>query len=280
MTQWRLLLSGKLSAHDNMAIDEAVATAVRKGVSPPTLRFYGWSVPSLTIGYFQDSRRDLLLDACRRDGVPIVRRITGGRAVFHDGDLTYSVAARADDPHFPNDVKGTFRQIAMGLLAGLRRAGIEASLYSPIETEERGRSIAAADCFLSPSWYEITAGGGKLVGSAQRRWPRGFLQQGSLRIQPSTLIPYFKPREERRSRLPEDRMARVTSVEEILHRKVSIQDLVEDLAAGFATTLGVTFSRTGLTPEEDEWASSLAEHKYGTEEWNLERRLAESSRAD
>lgn len=262
-----------------MAIDEAVSIAARGKAAPPTLRLYGWQGPSITIGYFQDPRRDVDAGACRSDGIPVIRRITGGRAVFHEEDLTYSVSASSESPLFPREVKGTFRRIAGGLLAGLKLAGVEAELYAPSERQERAGPSGTADCFLSPSWYEVIVKGKKLIGSAQKRWRRGFLQQGSIRRRPDSrdVGRYIQRRDERPEGMPR---TAITSIQEVLGREMALEDLADCLARGFASTLGIEWVPSGLTPQEDDLVEMLLEHKYGNEAWNIERRLSAEFPAD
>src|SRR3989304_9356626 len=116
MQTWRIIDTGKHNGYYNMAVDEAIAIAVREGRVPTTLRFYTWDPPCISIGYFQ--KPDESLNGC------IVRRITGGRAVFHGSDLSYSVVSRTDNKLFPDNIKGTYTGIAKALITGLRNLGI------------------------------------------------------------------------------------------------------------------------------------------------------------
>src|SRR5579875_2954295 len=151
-----------------MAVDEAVATAVGAGESPPTLRLYAWRPAAVSIGYFQRLASELDLAACRELGLDWVRRPTGGRAVLHAAELTYAVAAVE-----PGAVLDVYARWSRGLIAGVRRLGAAAEWIAP----RRGRSAA---CFDAGSAYEVAVGGRKLIGSAQvRRWG-AVLQHGSL----------------------------------------------------------------------------------------------------
>ena len=125
---WRLLPFGRYPAGENMAIDEAVFREVGRNGGPPTLRFYGWSAPAVSIGYFQAPAAEIDLDACREAGVVLVRRPTGGKAVYHDGDLTYAVVAPERNPLFPPTIIGTYEAISRCLVRGLDRLGLEAVL--------------------------------------------------------------------------------------------------------------------------------------------------------
>ncbi len=184
MSIWRFIDSGPASGAENMAVDEGL---LREAVSPgalPVLRFYTWSPPAVSLGRFQDKERAVNAEACQQRGFDIVRRITGGRAVLHCDELTYSVIARSDSALFPNDILGTYKVIATGLLAGLHELGIVAEMVS-----RSGRHAGMVKsspqepaCFSSPSWYELLVKGRKIIGSAQRRVGGAFLQHGSILI--------------------------------------------------------------------------------------------------
>jgi len=160
-----------------MAIDAAIAQAFGAGLVPSTLRLYSWARPSFSIGRFQKLDPDLAAQLHNHD-IPIVRRITGGRGVLHDHELTYSMVADTRDERFSGGLRGTFGTIARGLLAGLKTLGVAAEaprLHAPDSTGRHGPF-----CFDRISGDEITVGGKKLIGSAQRRWAGHFIQHGSL----------------------------------------------------------------------------------------------------
>ncbi|HWR98200.1 MAG TPA: lipoate--protein ligase family protein [Candidatus Methanoperedens sp.] len=182
MRAWRLIDSGLASGAWNLALDEAIFAGVRERRSPPTLRFYAWSSPTLSLGYAQDPERDLDLEACAAACVAVIRRATGGRAVLHDREVTYSVAVPGEEPPFGAGLDAAYRAVAAGLLAGLRLLGVKEASLAP------GRRGGAhrprhPGCFASVSRHEIVAGGHKLVGSAQRRSGGAFLQHGSILLE-------------------------------------------------------------------------------------------------
>jgi lipoate-protein ligase A len=168
---WRLLLDPPASAAHNMSLDEALLACAER----PTLRLYAWSCPSLSLGYRQSAPG--WEDRCDRLGVELVRRASGGGAVVHSGDLTYAVVAPLATSGIPDDLQGSFEWIRDALLHGLRQAGLDA---------RRGAQRAGADrldvCFSAATGFEVELDGRKLVGSAQRRTPWGFLQHGSIRL--------------------------------------------------------------------------------------------------
>ena len=181
---WQYIDSGPNIGAYNMAVDEELLARAQAGEAVPVLRFYGWNPPAVSLGRFQHIESAVNADACRKHGFDIIRRITGGRAVLHHQELTYSIIARADNPLFPSTVLGTYKVIATGLLAGLKNLGISAEMVSrggrhATLVEKKSKDPA---CFSSPSWYEILVNGKKIVGSAQRRMKGAFLQHGSILI--------------------------------------------------------------------------------------------------
>jgi len=163
-----------------MAIDEAVFREVQSCRSPPTIRFYGWRRSSISLGYFQDLHAEVDLDACRRLGVDVVRRPTGGKAVLHGSDLTYAVVARQDKPLFHSGILPTYLAVSRCLSRALLDWGI------PVDYAGQGRSpgqdFLPASCFAKPSRYELLVNARKICGSAQARSRGAFLQHGSILI--------------------------------------------------------------------------------------------------
>src|SRR2546423_12507810 len=177
---WRLLLDKPASGAWNMAVDEVLLDGVASGEAPPTIRFYEWAPPCLSLGYFQPF--DVVdVDGCRALGVEVVRRPTGGRAILHDRELTYSVALSASVLGQDGGVLPSYYRLSLALQDGLRRLGVAATL-----APESASSSAAHGpvCFDRPSAHEILLRGRKLVGSAQMRRGGGLLQHGSIPIEP------------------------------------------------------------------------------------------------
>ncbi len=267
MTEWRMIEDSPGEAAWNMAVDEAIAESCRQKLVPPTIRFYTWTRPALTLGYFQKAERDLDQGICQREGIPIVRRITGGRAVLHGDDLTYCVASGADVAKLPNTIRGSFLEISRGFIEGLRPLGIEAdSVRAP--AKETGRSPL---CFMSTSWYDITCKGRKIIGSAQRRWKDGMLQQGSLLLDfsPEAYYKFFRfPDETRREQIIQESQSRVIGLNDLVPVRMTPETIVKQIATGFEKALGITLKPAGLTPLEHERADHLAQTKYTTVSWN------------
>ncbi|MCC6347390.1 MAG: lipoate--protein ligase family protein [Nitrospirales bacterium] len=174
---WRLIDSGPCDAFCNMALDEAIALTVREGHhSLPVLRFYGWTVPSVSIGSFQKTT-DVDCAYCGSHSLPVVRRPTGGRGILHGDELTYSVSSR-NEGAFSRGLLDTYRLISRALQDGLERIGLPVTMK---EERETGRVLTRSPhCFQSTSYGEIRFQARKAVGSAQKRWRECFLQQGSI----------------------------------------------------------------------------------------------------
>lgn len=235
-----------------MAVDEAIAIAVRDGKVPSTLRFYTWDPPCISIGYFQKLNETLMSFVHQRD---IVRRITGGRAVFHGNDLSYSVVSRTDNKLFPDNIKGTYTGIAKALIAGLRNLGINPD---PIEENpdlqnSRKKYHKTHLCFNTTLGHEITVNGKKLIGSAQRRWRDVFLQHGSILInglESENGDSSISLRDCISDELFPDKCNDFTSL------------LSAGISAGFAQTVGIQLSEGDLTRYESDLAEKLITGKY------------------
>jgi len=185
LATWRLLNTGPADGAANMAIDEAILTAVAEGKSPPTLRFFAWEPPCLSIGYSQ-AADDVDITKCQQAGVNVVRRPTGGRAILHTDELTCSIVASQGEPRVAGGVVESYRRLSAGLVRGLRFLGVDVAQaeagHGTVAPIGQDADVSAA-CFDAPSAYEVTAGGKKLVGSAQVRRRGAVLQHGSLLLQ-------------------------------------------------------------------------------------------------
>lgn len=256
-----------------MAADEAIFLQSRDRTSPPTIRFYTWLAPAVSIGYFQQIDRDIDLSACRKRSVDIVRRPTGGKAVFHEHDLTYAVVGREQRDEFPADILGTYRTISRCLIRGLFELGIEARMA------EDGRKLpempASASCFSAPSRYELLVKGRKICGSAQVRSHGAFLQHGSLlldfdlRQTSEILLPHQDGRDRQIMHLRKS----VTSLREQGVSFPDMETLCRIMKAGFEAVLGVRLEEGALTPAEEALKGRLLRDKYTNDQWNLKGRM-------
>ena len=259
--RWRLLVTEPLDGATNMALDEAVLQARIQEIAPPTLRFFSWDPPTISLGYGQRLDAAINVEACRKLGVGLVRRPTGGSAIYHDTlkrEVTYSVVARAGDFDGSGDLLETYRWIGAGLTAGLRRLGIPAEMV-PVKPSDP--STMPAFCFARTGSYEVEVAGKKLVGSAQRRQGVAFLQHGSVLLGADVeRLRLLFPREG-------DPLAEMTTLEETLGRRPPFNEVVEALAAGLSETHGLDVTPGGLTRDEEALMDHLAQEKYDTDAW-------------
>jgi lipoate-protein ligase A len=259
--QWRLLVDSEpRTGAWNMALDEAIMDAVAEGQSPPTLRFYQWVPPCLSLGKRQPLS-GVSLDRCARDGVDVVRRATGGWAILHTDELTYSIATTPDDPRAEGAILDAYRRLSQGLVAGLREMGVPVAM-SPVVPE--GTHNASAACFEVPSAYEITAGTQKLIGSAQTRPAGRVLQHGSLPLTGDiarvTEYLWFQS-ENDRTALAAHLRERATTLCDLLGREVAFEEAASLLTRGFASALQLALEPSEPTPAELEAAQRTAREK-------------------
>jgi lipoyl(octanoyl) transferase len=185
---------GAATGADNMRLDTELLEACAAGRMPGLVRFYWFEPPCLSLGRMQP-QEDADLEACRRDGVDVVRRPSGGRAVLHDQEVTYAVVCRASDPHFGGRVLLSCERIHAVIAAALAALGVTtAGQCTPRDVRASARELAAvSDCFARPAAHELVDGGGrKLVGSAQARRGGALLQHGSILLDPSRVSGYLR----------------------------------------------------------------------------------------
>ncbi len=255
MTQtWRLLRHGARRAYENMAIDEAVLRHVAEGASPPTLRFYRWQPSAVSIGYFQGIEQEVDLAACEERGVDVIRRLTGGGAVYHDydGEITYSLTLPDDYPGIPRNVLDSYAVLCAGLVEGLRALGMDAE-FKPIN--------------------DIIVKDKKISGNAQTRRFRGILQHGTLlcEVDPHLMFTLLKvPNEKIRDKLIAGVEERVTSIKREMG-EVDRDRVTEAMIAGFVETLGIALEPGELTDEEMSLAEELRRERYESDTWTFKR---------
>jgi lipoate-protein ligase A len=258
---FRLLVTEPLDGALNMALDEALLLGRLAGTTPPTVRFFAWQPPTISLGYGQplDARIDQA--AASALGIGLVRRPTGGSAILHEGpdlELTYSVVAATGDFEGAVDLLQTYQWIGRALAAGINRIGAPVEMV-PVQPSDP--AAMPTFCFARTGSYELEIGGLKVVGSAQRRQGAGFLQHGSVMLgaAPHRLRRIFPT--------TRDPLAGMTTLEAVLGRLPSFDDSVRALAEGFRSVHGLALSPGGLDAEELERAEALVRDKYGTERW-------------
>ena len=247
MKTWRLLDTGASPGSLNMAIDQAVLAMHARGESPATLRIYQWSPPAISLGYFQRCH-GIDLAACRRLGIDVVRRPTGGRAVLHFEDLTYSVVAGTTDG-IPSAVTAAYRLICKGLSAAFRVLGFETELGRQGDWSPRSDI-----CFLTTTAGDLLHKGKKFVGSAQTWQGSSMLQHGSIILEPhAEILARLQGSEYGPSTTYEEMLEhRMTSVREILGRVPGTGEVGAAIQHGMAHALGTEFTEGKLSQRE--WA--------------------------
>lgn len=245
MTVWRLLDTGALPGPLNMAIDRALLSCHREGKAPPTLRFYQWNPPTLSLGYFQ-KHHGIDLAFCREKGIDIVRRPTGGRAVLHQGDLTYSLVAGIVDG-IPFSLDSAYRLICDALLAGFRYLGFEAG-----RGDEVTKSSQPDICFLRTAVGDLVHRRKKFLGSAQTWLGHSLLQHGSiiLESQVDTWLSLVTLDQHQKEKLLRELEKRTTSLQEILGRVVAPVEVKEAIIEGMSRTMSAKFEVGELSPRE------------------------------
>ncbi|HET90064.1 MAG TPA: lipoate--protein ligase family protein [Chloroflexi bacterium] len=258
-TTWRLLHSAPADGPINMAVDEAILRAVGAELSPPTLRLYAWAPPCLSLGRAQQAA-DVNREELEAAGFDLVRRPTGGKAILHADELTYSVVAPRGEPRVAGDIVESYRILSTGLVRGLERLGI-AGIVADRQAVRQGDGPV---CFEVASDYEITVGGRKLVGSAQMRAQGIVLQHGALPLHGDVarICPLLTARPD-----PVRVRARTATVEQALGRSISWEEAAQALAAGFAEALNLELAAGHLSDQERAWAEELRAQKYAAPTW-------------
>lgn len=279
--EWRFIDTGASSPGVNMAVDEAIMTAHSEGKVPPTVRFFHWQPASLSIGYFQKAEEEVDFAALRERGIGFVRRPTGGRAVLHDQELTYSMIVSEDYAGMPKTVTEAYRVLSEGLLQGFLRLGLDARMVNLAEEEEKAKYAAAAGsaaCFDSPSWYELVVEGRKVAGSAQTRQKGVILQHGSilLELDIDLLFSLLRfPSERIRQRWKSSFSQKAVAINDICRatgrEPIGMARVAEAFREGIAAGLNIRLKPAGLTEYEQDLARRLASEKYEDQRWNLRR---------
>jgi lipoate-protein ligase A len=255
MTSWRFIESGPCDAAYNMALDEAIASAVRTGEAPPTLRFYGWRRPSVSLGSFQKVT-DIDIGYCDTHDVQVVRRPTGGRGLLHGDELTYSFSSK-NEGLFSRGLLESYMHISSAFSSGLEKLGLSVKMKARRETA--GNLAKSPLCFQSISYGELTVNGKKLIGSAQKRWGEGFLQQGSIPFQ----VDYVELASVFKGIAP---YAAFAGLRELVP-DLDSEEFKKNLVESFETLFDVSLLQSQLSDQELEQAHYLCLEKYRNLLW-------------
>jgi lipoate-protein ligase A len=257
---WRLFLDGAASGARNMAIDEALLLCATPG-STPILRFYSWNPPCVSLGRFQNI--ESLNSSLVTRQSPLVRRPTGGRAIWHQHEITYAAVLREEIlPPDARSVVGSYEWLSRGFIAGLQELGVPAQL-APSEA----KAARTENCFASAARSDFVVDGRKLIGAAQCRKNGALLQHGSLLLD-----------------IDEDawRDAVGGSLQGMISLshlgvRASRDEIIAALCAGVAQTLGATFTTGALSAAQAQMALTLENEKYTLADWNLRGKQADST---
>ncbi len=247
--KWRVIPYSENDAFLNMAIDEALSESIGSGKSPPTIRFYGWTPQAISIGYFQSLEREVDLERCEKEGIDVVRRRTGGGAVFHDREITYSIIGKQE--LFPKDILESYREICGCIVNALGILGIE-SEFKPIND-----IITKAD-------------GKKISGNAQTRRGGVLLQHGTLlyEVDVDQMFSVLRvPDEKIKDKMIATVKERVTSVR--AQKDVSESEVLDALKKGFLK--GKETVEEELDDREISRAEELVLERYKRIDWNRMR---------
>jgi lipoyl(octanoyl) transferase len=263
-SKWRLILNTPAPGAWNMAVDEAILEAAGGGKVPPTLRLYAWEPPCLSLGYAQPYA-DVDVAHLNERGWQVVRRPTGGRAILHTDELTYSICGPSSEPRLAGSVLESYRTLSAALMAAMHL------MDSPAESQPSAASQSHGPvCFESPSNYEITVAGRKLIGSAQARRKEGVLQHGTLPLQGdlSRIIQVLTFSDENARRIAAEKLhTHAATLEEVTGRVIAWQEAAQAFATAFQETLNLHLTRADLTPAELARAEELMETKYAHADW-------------
>ena len=241
-------------APTQMAIDEAIAIARLRYNTPNTLRLYRWNPSAVSIGYFQSIEKEVNLPNCEKYGVDVIRRITGGGAVYHDynGEITYSLVAPETDPKMPTDIMESYQAICGAIIHGLKYIDVEAE-FKPVN--------------------DITAGGKKISGNAQTRRHGVILQHGTVLVD-SDIQRMFEVLRVSEAKISDKFIKavedRVTNIKRYLDYDISFLSIHDALIRGFEESFDIDLVTGKLIPEEDNLVKQLRE-KYTSKEWVYQR---------
>jgi lipoate-protein ligase A len=240
-----------------MAIDEAILAAHEQGLAPATLRFYAWNPAGISLGFGQPLAA--VSGPCPE--IPRVRRMTGGEAIFHDQELTYSLVMRAGTLDLPRSIRQSYMSLGRFIQAAFSGVGVEAEFFGAETTVE------SDFCFARPRRFDMCVGGKKLGGHAQRRRAGILFQHGSipLALDYARIARIFGIAER-------DLRQRMISLNEAAGRPVAPVELEARLTAAFGEVFAVTAVPGELTGFEVRLSAELVRRKYATRRWNEQRR--------
>ena len=248
-------------------MDESILEHIQRGEALPTLRLYSWNPPCLSLGHAQPFA-DVDMERVKANGWEVVRRLTGGRAILHTDELTYSVTGSAEEPVLAGGILESYSRLAQALTFAMRELGLPVEINNKVT--QNGILRHNPVCFEAPSTYEITVNGKKLIGSAQARKKEGVLQHGSLpltgdltRICQALVFKDETAREVAAQRL----LTRATTIESAISVETAWETAAQAFARWFESQLGINFQRGQLSQSEEKRAAELVKEKYAHPSW-------------
>ena len=259
---WRLIDEGPLDGPANMALDEALLSCFDAQNSLPVLRLYGWEPPALSVGRYQDAAAALNLELCAADGIPVVRRMTGGGIIYHARELTYSIVCAPEQAGAAVGVKDGFRRLCGFLLGTYQRLGLDSAFATDRNHAGAPLGQRTAFCFAGKEEFDVLVNGQKIGGNAQRRLRGAILQHGSIPVESRVQqgLRYLRD--------PAPGAAGAVSLAE-LGLRPELAALKGMLVDAFQERLGVRLQTTAPSAEEVAAATRLEESKYRCDAWNL-----------
>ncbi len=252
--KWRLIFSRPSFGPGNMAIDEALFLLSGSSGFDGTLRFYFWKPACISLGYFQRPEDALDAALCKASGIGITRRITGGGAIYHHAEITYSITANLPNAVIPSNVDASYRSLEEFIIKSLNMLGAKVSYRGKAEPENKNFY-----CFARPSKYDVVCGGKKIAGSAQRRSGRLFLQHGSILLNLKELDKMFAVLKPDCDIFPAKKAfeEKVTALDAAPGQIPDKDEICKKLARSFENTCRVELREGTLTQKEKALAKSL-----------------------
>lgn len=266
MEKWRCIVTPARRGAFNMAVDEVLLAETVACNSLPVLRLYDWSPACISLGYAQKVS-DINMEQLNARGWEIVRRITGGRAILHVDEITYSVLAPLTEPRVAGTVLESYQRLAKALMKAIRDLGIPVEM---VEEIDRQHFTNGPVCFETPSAYELTVDGKKLVGSAQARRKGGFLQHGAFPLfgdlrRITHVLNGLQGAELEDAGVKV--LERATTAEMVLGKQIAWNDAADSFKNAFSEVLDIEFEESELTPDELEKVRAAMETKYDAWRW-------------
>ncbi|MDP8253356.1 MAG: lipoate--protein ligase family protein [Candidatus Kaelpia aquatica] len=262
LKRFRLVLSGHSSPYYNMALDQALINSVSNLDSPPVFRVYGWKPYGVSFGFTQKIETILDIERCDTQGIPYVRRMTGGSVILHRDDISYSVISKREDLDIQGGVLESYKTINSFLIRFYKSLGLEVEY-----AKDRDSGIDLGVCSLFKERYDIICKGLKIGGNAQRRKGGVIFQHGSIPLNDSSseLLALLKESNE-------NSKERAISLGKALNREIGFKEAQDILVRSFKDTFEVDFKESSLLDKELLNIEFLDKSKYSVKDWNLKRR--------